>query len=75
MAVGLPTQPALGTELDLGPDWFGRVAETNTFALSSPKDYLTHDEFPVDERVWLRPTDVAAGKDTVVDAALRWLAH
>ena len=28
MAVGLPTQPALGTKLDLGADWFGRVAET-----------------------------------------------
>lgn len=75
MAVGLPTQPALGTELDLGPDWFARVAETNTFDVRSPRDYLTHDEFPVDDRVWLRPTDVAAGKDTVVEAAMRWLAH
>ena len=34
---------------------------------------LIHTDLPVDERVWLRPADVAAGKDTVVDAALRWL--
>jgi hypothetical protein len=55
MAVGLPTQPTLGTELDLGPDWFARVAETNAFPVGSPGKYLTHDEFPVDQRVWLRP--------------------
>jgi hypothetical protein len=73
MAVGLPTQPALGTELDLGEDWFARVAETNAYAVGAPRDYLTHAEFPVDEPVWLRPDDVAVGKDTVVDAALHWL--
>jgi hypothetical protein len=73
MAVGLPTQPALGTELDLGPDWSARVAETNAFEVGSPGDYLTHQEFPVDEHVWLRPGDVAAGRDTVVVAALNWL--
>jgi hypothetical protein len=75
MAVGLPTQESLGTELDLGPDWFARVAETNAFRVGSPGNYLTHDEFPVDQRVWLRPHDVAAGKDTVVEAALAWLHH
>ena len=73
MAVGLPTQPALGTSLDLGPDWFARVAETNTHPVGAPNAYLTHRELPVDEPVWLRPDDVAAGRDTVVDAALRWL--
>ena len=75
MAVGLPTQPALGTELDLGEDWFARVAETNTYAVGAPTDYLTHAEFPVDEPVWLHPNDVAAGEDTVVKAALRWLVQ
>ena len=75
MSVGMPTQEALGTELDLGPDWFARVAETNAFRVGSPGRYLTHAEFPVDQRVWLRPRDVAAGKDTVVEAALRWLDH
>ena len=70
---GVPTQPALGTNLDLGPDWFARVAETNTYTVGAPMDYLIHTEFPVDEPVWLRPDDVAAGSDTVVTAALAWL--
>ena len=74
MAVGLPTQPALGTELDLGPDWdHSRVAETNSYLAGAPKDFLIHTEFPVDEHVWLQPDDVAAGTDTVVEAALAWL--
>ena len=75
MAVGLPTQPALGTEIDLGEDWFARVAETNTYDVGAPNDYLTHAEFRVDESVWLEPNDVAVGEDTVVKAALRWLAR
>ena len=73
MAVGFPTQEALGTSLDLGFDWFARVAETNAYAVGAPKDYLIHTEFPVGEPVWLQPDDVAAGKDTVVNAALDWL--
>jgi hypothetical protein len=28
---------------------------------------------PFDEAVWLQPSDVAAGKDTVVEAATRWI--
>jgi len=73
MAVGLPTQPALGTQLDLGPDWEATVAETNTYRVGAPQDFLIHTEFPVNERVWLTPEDVAAGRDTVAAAALGWL--
>ena len=74
-AFNLPTQPYLGTgtEIPLHPDWFARVAEANAFEVGSPHQYLTHQEFRVDERVWLTPQDVAAGRDTVVEAALRWL--
>jgi C-terminal processing protease CtpA/Prc len=72
-AFNFPTQPLLGRDLDLGPDWFARIAEANGFAVSDRNDYLTHDEVRVDESVWLLPEDVAAGKDTVVAAALRWL--
>ena len=75
MALGFPTQPFLGTHLDLGPDWFARVTETNTYAVDAPNRYLIHTEFPVDELVWLRPDDVTAGRDTVVSAALDWLHH
>jgi len=74
MAVGLPTQPFLGTTLDLGPDWVAEtVAETNSYRVGVPKEFLIHTEFPVDEPVWLKPADVAAGQDTVVNAALAWL--
>jgi C-terminal processing protease CtpA/Prc len=75
MALGLPTQASLGTALDLGPDWFARVAETNSARVSQPLQFLTHTEFPVDEPVWLRPDDVAVGRDTVAAAALQWLDH
>jgi hypothetical protein len=74
MAVGFPTQPFLGTRLDLGPDWDrASVAETNTWLVGSPRDFLIHSEFMVDEPVWLQPDDVAHGRDTVVNAALTWL--
>lgn len=75
MAIGLPTQPALGTELFLHPDWDARVAETNTYRVGAPHDYLIHTDLPVDERVWLRPADVANGTDSVVQAALAWLGQ
>jgi C-terminal processing protease CtpA/Prc len=73
MALGLPTQPALGTFIDLGPQWNGRVSESNSYEVGAPHDYLIHTEFPVDERVWLTPSDVAAGNDTVVNAAMTWI--
>jgi hypothetical protein len=73
MALGLPTQPALGTFINLGPDWDARVSESNSYAVGRPKDYLIHTEFPVDELVWLTPGDVAAGQDTVVLTAMKWL--
>ena len=73
MALGLPTQPALGTAIDLGPDWLATVSESNSYAVGRPHDYLIHTEFPVDQPVWLTPDDVAAGQDTVVNAAIRWL--
>jgi hypothetical protein len=75
MAIGLATQPELGNELFLHPDWNARIIVSNTYLVGKPHDYLIHTDLPVDERVWLRPADVAAGKDTVVEAALRWLRH
>jgi hypothetical protein len=75
MAAGLPTQPALGTELNLHPQWSATIAETNSYRVGSPKQYLIHTDLAVDERVWLQPEDVAAGRDTVVAAARRWLGQ
>jgi len=73
MALGLPTQPALGTFIDLGPDFDARVSESNSWHLGSAHSYLIHTEFPVDERVWLTPADVATAQDTVVNAAMTWI--
>jgi Periplasmic protease len=74
-AFNLPTQPGLGsgTEIPLHPSWFARVAEANAYAVGSPNTYLSHQEFPINEPVWLTSADVAVGRDTVVEAALRWL--
>jgi hypothetical protein len=74
MAAGLPTQPALGTELFLHPEWSATVAETNTYFVGAPTQYLIHTDLPVHQRVWLNPVDVANGRDTVVNAALAWLS-
>jgi C-terminal processing protease CtpA/Prc len=60
--------------LDVGdPDWSMQYACADAYRIDAPHNYLTHDEFVVDEPVWLRPEDVAAGRDTVVDAAIRWI--
>lgn len=74
-AFNLPTQPALGTEIDLGPDWFARIAERNLYRVGQPKDYFTHRDLPIDQTLWLRSEDVAAGTDTVVAAALNWIGQ
>jgi hypothetical protein len=58
---------------DIDPHWSIQYACEDAYRIDNPHDYLTHDEFPVDEPVWLRPDDVAQGKDTVVDAAVRWI--
>jgi hypothetical protein len=34
---------------------------------------MTHEEFPVDENVWLTPGNVVLGKDDVVEAAKTWI--
>lgn len=60
-------------DLALEPGWSSRYACADAYRINEPHDYLTHDEFVVDEPVWLRPRDVAEGRDTVVDAAMRWI--
>jgi hypothetical protein len=56
-----------------GPDYYAQYAVIESFLLSNPGEYLTHDPFVVDDEVWLTPDDVAAGRDTVVEAAIRWI--
>jgi len=65
-----PDSIALDT---LSSDWTARYAVADAYRLTAPGDYLTHDEFLVDHPVWLMPNDVAAGRDTVVEAAIDWI--
>jgi len=55
--------------------WFSRYAFSDAYLVSEPNDYLTHDEFVVDEEVWLLPDDVAQGFDTVVESAISWIEN
>jgi len=66
-AFNSPQRPALD------PDWYTAFAFADAYRVNDPKNHLTHDEFVVDEPVWLTPADAAAGRDTVVAAALRWI--
>ncbi len=62
------------TFLDLGDsDWRSVYAAADAYLLSAPYHYLTHDEFVVDDEVWLTRDDVAQGIDTVVEAAIDWI--
>ncbi len=53
--------------------WFALYATADAYRVSVPGDYLTHDEFPVDQPVWFAPDDVARGFDTVAGAAITWI--
>ncbi len=55
--------------------WTGLVAVADAHRVGEPGQYLTHDEFPVDEPVWLTPASVARGEDDVVHAALQWMRN
>jgi hypothetical protein len=72
---GKPTNGAFNgpTTLELHPDWNSRYARADFYELKNPGRYLTHEEFPVDELVWLTPSMVAQGRDDVVEAALNWI--
>ena len=37
------------------------------------REDLAHTGAPVDEEVWLTRDDVAQGRDTVVEAAIKWI--
>ncbi len=53
--------------------FYFRYAQADAYQLSNPNVYLTHEEFPVDEEVWLTPDMVAQGRDDVVEAAINWI--
>ena len=60
---------------DLGDDWHFSKA-TGSGYLVDGHVYLAHTGVQPDIRVWLERDDVASGRDTVVEAAIRWIgAH
>lgn len=71
---GKPTNGAftLSDYPDIGDDWFFTKA-TGSGYLVDGHVYLAHTGVQPDTLVWLEPDDVAAGRDTVVEAAKRWI--
>lgn len=61
--------------LELGEDFYGRLATADAYLVSDRSNYLTHDEFSVDFSVWFTPDDVANKKDSVVDSAISWINY
>ena len=54
-------------------EWQATYAVADSFLLSNPGEFLTHDPLAVDHPVWLDPDHVAERRDTVVEAALEWI--
>ncbi len=74
---GRPTSAAFnaptGFNFAANATWSADYAQLDAFLLNDPGNYLTHEEFPIDEEVWLEQNDVANGDDTVVEAAIDWI--
>ncbi len=54
-------------------EWQATYAWADSYLLSNPGEYLTHDLLPVDHEVWFTLDDVAEGRDTVVETAIEWI--
>lgn len=72
---GKSTNTAFNSAVQLYSDdeWQATLAIADAYLLTAPGEYLTHDPLEVDHPVWLTPDDVAAGIDTVVESAVRWI--
>lgn len=57
---------------DYGFRWWTSRATGSAYTVDRAR-YLAHTGVPVDFEVWLQPDDVAAGIDTVVEAAISWI--
>jgi len=71
---GKPTNGAFTSSdfPDLGDDWYFTKA-TGSGYLVDGHLYLAHTGVQPDVEVWLERDDVVEGKDTVVEAAIRWI--
>ena len=59
--------------MGVDPHWWVTVA-TGSGYLIDGHQYLAHTGVQPDTEVWLTQEDVAEGRDTVVETALRWIA-
>ncbi len=71
---GKPTNGAftLSDFPDLGEGWYFTKA-TGSGYLVDGHQYLAHTGIQPDVEVWLERDDVATGRDTVVEAAIKWI--
>jgi hypothetical protein len=56
----------------LGDDWYFSKATGSGYLVDGHR-YLAHTGVQVNEEVWLTRDDVAEGRDTVVEAAIKWI--
>jgi hypothetical protein len=73
---GKPTAAAFNSPVDLDvgdANWVIRYAAADSYLVSAPTHYLTHDELRVDEPAWHTQSSVVSGHDAVVDAAINWI--
>jgi hypothetical protein len=72
---GKTTATAFNVPVSIGApnNWYLRYAKWNEFLVDEPGQYLTHQELPIDENVWLTRNGVAQGRDDVVESAISWI--
>ena len=71
---GKPSNGAFTSSDSTGvePYWWVTAATGSGYLIDGHR-YLAHTGVQPDEEVWLTRDDVAAGRDTVVEAAIRWI--
>ena len=57
---------------DYGSRWWTSRAIGAAYTVDGAR-FLAHTGVPVDVEVWLQPEDAAAGRDSVVEAAIAWI--
>lgn len=53
--------------------YYASKQEANFYKENTPNIYLSHAEYPVDQKTWLNQDSVCAGQDNVANDAIRWI--
>lgn len=73
---GLSTAGAFGAYYSLTmpyANYYASRQAVNFFEASNPTYYLSHTEFPIDQKSWFTQNSVCNGTDQVVDDAIHWI--